>query len=45
LEEGLWRDAGFLKSQEANGTAMKVEEGAHQQVELRLSLAGEEWKH
>jgi hypothetical protein len=45
LEEGLWRAAGFLKSQEANGTAMKVEEGAHQQVELRLSLAGEEWRH
>jgi len=43
LEEGLWRDAGFLKSQEANGTAMKVEEGAHQQVELKLSSAGEEW--
>jgi len=44
LEEGVYRDADFLKSQEANGTAVKVEEGSHQTVELKLSLAGEEWR-
>jgi protocatechuate 3,4-dioxygenase beta subunit len=44
LEEGVWRDADFLKSQEANGKTMKVEEGSHQTVELRLSSAGEEWR-
>ena len=44
LEEGVWRDPDFLKSQEANGTAVKVEEGSHQQVELKLSPVGEEWR-
>ncbi len=44
LEDGVWRDPDFLKSQEANGTALKVEEGSHQTVELKLSTAGEEWR-
>jgi protocatechuate 3,4-dioxygenase beta subunit len=44
LEDGVYRDPDFLKSQEANGTALKVEEGSHQTVELKLSPAGEEWK-
>ena len=44
LEDGVWRDPDFLKSQEANGTALKVEEGSHQQVELKLSPAGDEWR-
>jgi len=44
LEEGVYRDPDFLKSQESNGTAVKVEEGSHQNVELKLSLAGEEWR-
>ncbi len=44
LEEGVYRDADFLKSQETNGKAVKVEEGSHQQVELKLSPAGEEWR-
>jgi hypothetical protein len=44
LEEGVWHDPDFLKSQEANGTAVRVEEGSHQAVELKLSLAGEEWR-
>ena len=44
LEEGVYRDPDFLKSQEANGTAVKVEEGSHQSVELKLSPAGEEWR-
>ena len=44
LEEGVYRDPDFLKSQEANGTAVKVEEGSHQKLELKLSPAGEEWR-
>ncbi len=44
LEDGVWHDPDFLKSQEANGTAVKVEEGSHQAIELKLSPAGEEWR-
>jgi len=44
LEESVYRDPEFLKSQEANGTAVKVEEGFHQQIELKRSPAGEEWR-
>ena len=44
LEDGVYRDPDFLKSQEANGMALKVEEGSHQTVELKLSPTGEEWK-
>jgi protocatechuate 3,4-dioxygenase beta subunit len=44
LGDGIWYDAEFLKSQEANGTALKVEEGSHPMIELKLSPAGEEWR-
>jgi protocatechuate 3,4-dioxygenase beta subunit len=44
VEEGVWRDPDFLKSQEANGTALKVEEGSRQEVELKLSPVSEEWR-
>jgi protocatechuate 3,4-dioxygenase beta subunit len=44
LEDGVYRDPDFLKSQEANGTAVKVEEGSHQQIELKVSPTGEEWR-
>jgi len=44
LEDGVWRDPDFLKSQEANGTAVKVEEDSHRQVELKVSPVGEEWR-
>jgi len=44
LEDGVWHDPDFLKSQEANGTAVKVEEGSHQAVQLKLSPTGEEWQ-
>ncbi len=44
LEDGVWHDAAFLKSQEANGKPLKVEEGSRQQVELKISPAGEEWR-
>jgi hypothetical protein len=44
LEDGIWHDPDFLKSQEANGTRVGVEEGSRHQVELKLSPAGEEWR-
>src|SRR6202521_2007656 len=44
LEDGVYRDPDFLKSQEANGTAVRVEEGSHQQIELKVLPVGEEWK-
>jgi hypothetical protein len=44
LEDGIWRDPDFLKSQEANGTAVEVEEGSDQKVELKLSPVPEEWR-
>jgi protocatechuate 3,4-dioxygenase beta subunit len=45
VEEGVWRDPEFLKSQEANGKTVKVEESSHQQVGLTLSNVGVEWSH
>jgi hypothetical protein len=44
LEDGTWRDADFLRSQEANGTAVKVEQASDQKVELKLSAFGDEWR-
>jgi protocatechuate 3,4-dioxygenase beta subunit len=44
LEDGVYRDPDFLKSQESNGTAVKVEEGSDQKVELKLSPVAEEWR-
>lgn len=41
VDEESWRDPDFLKSQEANGTTLKVEEGSSQRVELKLSPAEE----
>jgi len=42
VDEDLWRDPDFLRSQEANGTTLKVEEGSNQKVELKLSPTAEE---
>jgi hypothetical protein len=44
VEDDVWRDPDFLKSQEANGTSMKVEEGSNQRIDLKLSPAGDEWR-
>ena len=44
LEDSVWRDADFLKSQEANGTGVKVEEGSEQRVDLKLSPSGGDWR-
>jgi Carboxypeptidase regulatory-like domain len=43
LEESVYRDPEFLKSQEANAAILKVEEGSRQQVELKLSPTPDEW--
>ena len=42
--DGIWRDPDFLKSQEANGTAVKVEEGSTQRLELKISAVAAEWR-
>jgi hypothetical protein len=44
VEDGIWRDGDFLRSQEANGTAVKVEEGSDLKVALKLSSVSEEWR-
>jgi len=44
LENGVWRDPDFLRSQAANGTMVKVEEGSNQSVEMKLSSVDEEWR-
>jgi len=40
----VYRDPDFLKSQEANGTSVKVEEGAHETVSLKLSSVTDDWR-
>jgi len=44
LENGVWRDPDFLRSQAANGTMVKVEEGSNQSVEMKLSSVDAEWR-
>jgi uncharacterized protein (DUF2141 family) len=44
IDEVLYYDAAFLKSQESNGTALKVEEGSRQKIELNLSLVSADWE-
>lgn len=44
VSDDVYRDPEFLKSQEANGTSVQVEEGAHQTVTLKLSAVGDDWR-
>jgi Carboxypeptidase regulatory-like domain len=44
VSDDVYRDPDFLKSQEANGTSVKIEEGVHQGVSLKLSAVGDEWR-
>ena len=44
LEDGIWRDPDFLKSQEANGQSLRVGEGSSQKVMLKISPVAEEWR-
>jgi protocatechuate 3,4-dioxygenase beta subunit len=42
--DDVYKDPDFLKSQEANGVTVKVEEGAHQSINLNLSAVGDDWR-
>ena len=44
IDEGLYYDAAFLKSQDSNGVALKIEEGSRQKIELKLSPVSDEWQ-
>ncbi len=44
VDDGLYYDASFLRSQEANSTSVKVDAGGQQKIDLRLSSIGEEWR-
>jgi len=44
IDEELYYDPAFLKSQESNGVALKVEEGSRQKIELNLSLVSADWE-
>ena len=43
-DEGLYYDADFLKAQESNGIALKVEEGSRQKIELKLAPVSDDWQ-
>lgn len=43
-EEDLFHDPDFLRSQQSNGTPVKVEEGSRQKVDLKLSAIGDDWR-
>lgn len=44
LADNLYDDPAFLKSQDGNGTAVKIEAGSRKSIELKLSVIGEEWQ-
>ena len=44
LDEGLYYDSVFLKSQDSNGTSLKIEEGSRQKIELKLAPVSDDWQ-
>ena len=44
VDEELYRDPDFLKSQGPNGTAVKVDEDSRQRVDLKLSTVSDDWR-
>jgi hypothetical protein len=44
IDEELYYDPAFLKSQESNGTALKVGEDSRQKIELKLSPVSADWE-
>jgi protocatechuate 3,4-dioxygenase beta subunit len=44
VDDGMYYDANFLKSQESNATAVKVNESSQQTINLKLSSIAEEWR-
>ena len=43
-DEGLYYDPAFLKSQESNGMALKIEEGSRHKIELKLAPVSDDWQ-
>src|SRR5262249_39162342 len=44
LDGETYMNADFLKSQEANGVSVTLDEGAARQLELKLSAISEDWQ-
>jgi Carboxypeptidase regulatory-like domain len=44
MDHDLYYEADFLKSQEANGTTVKVEEGSRANLRLKLSPISDDWR-
>jgi hypothetical protein len=44
LDDRLYYDAAFLKAQESNGVALKVEESSRQKIELKLATVSDDWQ-
>jgi hypothetical protein len=44
VEDRVWRDPNFLRSQEANGVSVKMDEGSDRVVELKPSPVDAEWR-
>jgi protocatechuate 3,4-dioxygenase beta subunit len=44
VDDAVYRDPDFLKSQESNGVAVRLDEGSRKAVNLKLSPIGDEWK-
>jgi Carboxypeptidase regulatory-like domain len=44
VDDSVWRDPDFLKTQEANGASVKVEEGSSQKADLKVGAVPEEWR-
>jgi hypothetical protein len=44
VDENVYSDANFLKSQESNGRVIKVEENSRQVVDLKLSPVAANWQ-
>ena len=44
VDENLYRDADFLKSQQASGTAFKIEGASTQTINLKLSPVADDWR-
>ena len=44
VDDDLYHDAAFLRSQESTGLALKIEEGSRQKIELKVSPVGEDWQ-
>jgi len=44
IDEGLYYDPAFLKSQDSNGVPLKIEEGSRQKIELKVASVSDDWQ-